>query len=108
MPTKTEDAEAALHDQTQLLPKKELIFVFMIMSLALLVCFIDQNGIGVLLPDIARDLHASSSISWAGTSALIVRPPILPMLGSSSTTIADLFTLLCIRPILFSRSCTDG
>ncbi|KAK0942641.1 Nuclear aminoacylation-dependent tRNA export pathway component, partial [Friedmanniomyces endolithicus] len=71
MGRRTDDAEAGLHDQTQLLPKKEVIFVFLIMSLALLVCFIDQNGIGVLLPDIARDLNAASSISWAGTSALI-------------------------------------
>ena len=66
-----EEAEAALHDQTQLLPKRELIIVFFIMALALLVCFVDQNGIGVLLPSIARDLNAQSSISWAGTSALI-------------------------------------
>lgn len=68
---KTEEAEANLHDQTQLLPKAELIRVFCIMSLAMLVCFIDQNGIGVLLPTIAKDLNAESTISWAGTSALI-------------------------------------
>jgi hypothetical protein len=71
MGRKQDDAENALHDQTQLLPKKQLIFVFLIMDLALLVCFIDQNGIGVLLPSIARDLDARSSISWAGTSALV-------------------------------------
>lgn len=63
--------EAKLHDQTQVLPKGRVILVFMIMAVSLMVCFIDQNGIGVLLPDIARDLNAASSISWAGTSALI-------------------------------------
>lgn len=68
---KQAEAETALHDQTQLLPKKQLIFVFLIMDLALLVCFIDQNGIGVLLPSIARELNAQSSISWAGTSSLV-------------------------------------
>lgn len=87
MPTRTENAEAALHDQTQLLPKKELLTVFGIMSLALLVCFIDQNGIGVLLPDIARDLDASSSISWAGTSALIANTVFQVLYGRLS----DLF-----------------
>lgn len=71
MARNTEDAEAALHDQTQLLPRAQLIFVYSVMSFALMVCFIDQNGIGVLLPSIARDLHAQSSITWAGTSALI-------------------------------------
>ena len=71
MQSKQEAAENALHDQTQLLPRREVIRVFIIMALALLVCFIDQNGIGVLLPSIARDLDARASISWAGTSALI-------------------------------------
>ncbi|KAF2718544.1 putative major facilitator superfamily transporter [Polychaeton citri CBS 116435] len=71
MPSKQTEAEEALHDQTQLLPKRELIIVFSTMALALLVCFIDQNGIGVLLPSIAKDLDAQSNISWAGTSALI-------------------------------------
>ena len=86
--TKTQDeAEAALHDQTQLLAKKELMFVFCIMSLALLVCFIDQNGIGVLLPSIARDLHAQSSITWAGTSALIANTVFQVLYGRLS----DLF-----------------
>lgn len=66
-----EEAEAGLHDQTQLLPRPQLIFVLCIMAIALMVCFIDQNGIGVLLPTISRDLHAQSSITWAGTSALI-------------------------------------
>ncbi|WPH04330.1 Hypothetical protein R9X50_00721900 [Acrodontium crateriforme] len=80
-------AEAALHDQTNLLPKKQLIVVFMIMSLSLLVCFIDQNGIGVLLPSIARDLNASSSISWAGTSALIANTVFQVLYGRLS----DLF-----------------
>jgi MFS family permease len=82
-----DEAEAALHDQTQLLPKRQLIFVFCIMDLALLVCFIDQNGIGVLLPSIARDLNAQSSISWAGTSALIANTVFQVLYGRLS----DLF-----------------
>jgi MFS family permease len=84
---KTDAAEAALHDQTQLLPKKQLLLVFGIMSLELLVCFIDQNGIGVLLPDIARDLNAKSSIAWAGTSALIANTVFQVLYGRLS----DLF-----------------
>ena len=71
MPTRTQIAEAALHDQTQILPKAQVLIVFLAMSFALTFCFVDQNGIGVLLPSIARDLHAQSTVSWAGTSALI-------------------------------------
>lgn len=79
--------EAALHDQTQLLPKGQLILVLCIMSTALFVCFIDQNGIGVLLPSIANDLNAQSSISWAGTSALIANTVFQVLYGRLS----DLF-----------------
>lgn len=87
MAKKQAEAEAALHDQTQLLPKRDLLVVFGIMSLALLVCFIDQNSIGVLQPVIARDLNAQSSISWTGTSALIANTTFQVLYGRLS----DLF-----------------
>ena len=80
-------AEAQLHDQTNLLPKRQLMFVFSIMSLALIVCVIDQNGIGVLLPSIAEYLNARNSISWAGTSALIANTVFQVLYGRLS----DLF-----------------
>jgi MFS family permease len=87
MPRDRGNVEATLHDQTQLLAKKQLLGVFALMSLALLVCFIDQNGIGVLLPSIARNLNASESISWAGTSALIANTVFQVLYGRLS----DLF-----------------
>lgn len=64
-------AETAIHDQTNLLPKRELLIVFSALSISLFICFVDQNGVGVALPTIARDLNAQSTVSWAGTSALI-------------------------------------
>lgn len=64
-------AETAIHDQTNLLPKRELLVVFSALSISLFICFVDQNGVGVALPTIARDLNAQSTVSWAGTSALI-------------------------------------
>lgn len=83
----TKDLEAALHDQTNLLPLRELLKVFFTMSLCLCVCFIDQNGIGVLLPSIATDLDAESTIAWAGTSALIANTVFQVLYGRLS----DLF-----------------
>lgn len=64
-------AEAAVFDQTNLLPKKELLVVFGALAVSLFICFVDQNGIGVALPTIGRELDAEATISWAGTSALI-------------------------------------
>lgn len=87
MAKETKDLEAALHDQTNLLPLRELLKVFFTMSLCLCVCFIDQNGIGVLLPSIAKDLNAQSTISWAGTSALIANTVFQVLYGRLS----DLF-----------------
>ncbi|KJX94075.1 hypothetical protein TI39_contig4220g00004 [Zymoseptoria brevis] len=84
---RNKDVEATLFDQEHILPKRELFVVFGIMALSLLVCFIDQNGIGVLLPDIAEDLNAQSSISWAGTSALIANTVFQVLYGRLS----DLF-----------------
>ncbi|KAL1306458.1 hypothetical protein AAFC00_005156 [Neodothiora populina] len=83
----TKDLEAGLHDQTNLLPLRELLKVFFTMSLCLCVCFIDQNGIGVLLPSIAKDLNAQSTIAWAGTSALIANTVFQVLYGRLS----DLF-----------------
>jgi MFS family permease len=88
MTRKQREAEAELHgmptrlrlkrvvlngiiDQENLLPNKQLIFVFSLLALTLLVMFIDQNGISQLLPTVAKDLHAADTMSWAGTSALI-------------------------------------
>jgi len=79
--------EDTLHDQTQVLSRHDIVVVFAIMALALLVCFIDQNGISILLPDIARDLNAADSISWAGTSALIANTVFQVLYGRLS----DLF-----------------
>jgi MFS family permease len=64
-------AEAEIFDQTNLLPRKELLVVFSVLAISLFICFVDQNGIGVALPTIGKELDAQSTISWAGTSALI-------------------------------------
>ena len=64
-------AEAGLHDQTNLLKKKQLVVVFSSLAAALFICYADQNGIGTILPTVGRDFNATDTISWAGTSSLI-------------------------------------
>lgn len=64
-------AEANLHDQTNLLNKKQLLIVFSSLASALFICYADQNGIGTILPTVGRDFHAANTVSWAGTSSLI-------------------------------------
>jgi MFS family permease len=80
-------AEAAIFDQTNLLPKKQLLTVFGVLALSLFISFVDQNGIGVALPTIGQDLHAEATISWAGISALIANTIFQVLYGRMS----DLF-----------------
>lgn len=69
--SKQAKAEAELHDQTNLLPRAQLLVVFATMASAFLVAYSDQNGIAVALPSMAKDLDAGNTISWAGTSSMI-------------------------------------
>lgn len=81
--------EKTLHDQTNILPRAQLLVVFSTLALTLLICFVDQNGISVALPTIAEDLSAQETISWAGTSSLIANTVFQMIYGrlvSSNTT----------------------
>ncbi|KAI9838028.1 MAG: hypothetical protein M1819_006182 [Sarea resinae] len=64
-------AQAALTDQTKILPLRKLLVVFAPLAASLFICYADQNGITIALPTIARALHAEDTISWAGTASLI-------------------------------------
>ncbi|KAK8022342.1 hypothetical protein PG993_013109 [Apiospora rasikravindrae] len=77
-------AERALTDQTNLLSRARLLTVFAVLSLSLLISFVDQNGIGVTLPTIAADLDAGDTISWAGTASLIANTTFAMLYGRLS------------------------
>lgn len=77
-------AERSLHDQVNLLPRRELVAAFGILSAAQLINFIDQNGISTTLPTIAADLGAGNTISWAGTSSLIANTTFQMLYGRLS------------------------
>lgn len=77
-------AEQSLHDQVNILPRRQLIAVFCILSVTLLINFIDQNGISTILPTIAADLDAGDTISWAGTSSLLANTTFSMLYGRLS------------------------
>ncbi|OAA65381.1 Major facilitator superfamily domain, general substrate transporter [Niveomyces insectorum RCEF 264] len=100
-------AEKTLHDQTNILPRSQLIVALATVSLTLGITMMDQNGISVTLPTIARDLNAQNTISWAGTSSLIANTTFQMLYGRmsdifgrkvvfiSATVILALADLLC-------------
>ncbi|KAH6972260.1 major facilitator superfamily domain-containing protein [Ilyonectria sp. MPI-CAGE-AT-0026] len=77
-------AEKALHDQVNILPRRQLITVMGALSVTLLITFIDQNGISVTLPTIAEDLNGQDTISWAGTSSLLANTAFQMLYGRLS------------------------
>ena len=84
MPTQLTVAEKALHDQSNLLPRRQLILVLIVVALPFLISFIDQNGISTVLPTIAADLDARETMSWAGTSSLIANTTFQMLYGRLS------------------------
>jgi len=102
-------AEDAMFDQTNLLAKEELLVVFGALAVSLFICFVDQNGIGVALPTIGKELHAEATISWAGTSALIANTIFQVLYGRMSDLFgkSDLFLFQPIYLISIDRT-KDG
>ncbi|KAF9885265.1 hypothetical protein FE257_013063 [Aspergillus nanangensis] len=104
------DAEKALYDQTNILPVGQLLVVFAGLAVSLMITFVDQNGISVTLPTIARDLNAANTISWAGTASLIANTMFSVLYGRLSDIFGrkivylSALGLLCIADVLCGLS----
>lgn len=93
-------AERSLHDQTNILPIGKLLVVFSGLATSLLITFVDQNGISVTLPTVAKDLNAQNSISWAGTSSLIANTMFTVLYGRLSDIFGRKIVYLCALALL--------
>lgn len=102
--------EKALHDQVNILPRRQLVTALATLSAALLLVTIDQNGISVTIPTIAKDLDAGATISWAGTSSLIANTCFQMLYGRLSDVFGrkvifvSAALLLCVADLLCSLS----
>ncbi|KAH7097412.1 MFS general substrate transporter [Auriculariales sp. MPI-PUGE-AT-0066] len=77
----TKPVANGLQDQTAFLPAKQVVAVYMGLSLALLCSFLDQTIIATALPRIASDLHAGKESSWVATSYLLTSLAFTPIYG---------------------------
>lgn len=57
-----QEAEAALQDQENILPRKQLLITFFVLAISYFVCYLDQKGIGQLLPTLGRELKATDTM----------------------------------------------
>lgn len=76
--------EPKLVNQRNILHKKQLYVVYGTLASALLFSFVDQNSLAVSIPTISKDLNASSTVSWAGTSMLIANTVFQILFGRMS------------------------
>jgi MFS family permease len=97
MPT---TAATGMHDQTNLLPRRQLITVFAALAFGLLITFIDQNSIGVALPTIGRELDCASTIEWVGTSSLIANTAFQVLYGRLSDVLGRKVIMLVMLGLL--------
>ncbi|CDK28289.1 unnamed protein product [Kuraishia capsulata CBS 1993] len=99
--------EIAIKDQTNVLPKKKLLITFASLALGLLASFLDQNSLAVSLPDIGKDLHATNTTSWAGTSLLIANTTFQVLFGRLSDIFGRKVVLLgCMSILCLSQLAT--
>ncbi|EIN07711.1 MFS general substrate transporter [Punctularia strigosozonata HHB-11173 SS5] len=64
---KQETGTHGLTDQTNFLPARQVIAVFMGLSVALMCSFLDQTIVATALPKISSDLHSGKISSWASS-----------------------------------------
>ncbi|EOR02755.1 hypothetical protein E3P92_01927 [Wallemia ichthyophaga] len=66
-----------LDDQTNLMPRKQIIVVFMGVSSALFISLLDQTVISTALPDISSEFHAAGKGNWVATSYLLTSTAVI-------------------------------
>ena len=76
--------KVSLQDQTNFLPRKQVILVFAGLSAALLVALLDQSIISTALPTITSSFHAGDESSWLSTSYLLTSTAASPLYGRFS------------------------
>ncbi|KPV78444.1 uncharacterized protein RHOBADRAFT_50911 [Rhodotorula graminis WP1] len=91
-------AAYVLQDQTSRLSGGQLLIVFFGLQVALFLSFLDSTSVSTAAPAIGRDLNASSSISWVGSSFLlantsfqIVTSRLSDIFGRKAVLLAALF-----------------
>ncbi|KAH9940252.1 efflux pump antibiotic resistance protein [Amylocystis lapponica] len=83
-----------LSDQTNLLPKKQLMFLFPGLAITLFVAYLDQTVVTTALPSIASSFNAGNEISWVGTAYLMSSTAAQPLYGRLSDIFGRKYLLL--------------
>lgn len=83
-PESATEHKVELQDQTNFLPKQQVIVAFAGLSAALLVALLDQSIISTALPTITASFRAGNEASWLSTSYLLTSTAASPLYGRFS------------------------
>ncbi|KAN0061340.1 hypothetical protein ACQY0O_006187 [Thecaphora frezii] len=83
-PDNLTDKRVQLADQTNFLPKKQVILIFVGLSSALFIALLDQTIVSTALPTITRAFGAGNESSWLSTSYLLTSTAVTPLYGRFS------------------------
>ncbi|KZT58921.1 MFS general substrate transporter [Calocera cornea HHB12733] len=87
-------APPPLQDQTNLLPFRQLIVVFIGLAIAIFVSLLDQTIVSTAIPQIANDFNSGQQAEWVGTSYLVTSTVFQPIYGRVSDIFGRKFVLL--------------
>ncbi|KAK5801395.1 major facilitator superfamily domain-containing protein [Linnemannia elongata] len=71
-------------DQSRVLPRKELVFVFVALMIVIFLASLDQTIVSVLIPALGKAFNAPQYIAWVGTSYLLTNTATQPLYGKLS------------------------
>ncbi|WVQ97393.1 hypothetical protein IAU59_004505 [Kwoniella sp. CBS 9459] len=86
--------EVELQDQTNLLPAKQVILVFVGLTAALFCSLLDQTIVTTALPTLGKVFNRADISSWVGTSYLLTSTTAQPIYGRVSDIFGRKVTLL--------------
>ncbi|KAK9452131.1 major facilitator superfamily domain-containing protein [Limtongia smithiae] len=102
------EAEAHLADQSTQLPLSRLLLAVGSMALVLFIAYMDQSGLGVMLPTIGKDLSAQDSVSWASTSTMIANTTFQVLYGRLSDIFGRKYIYLSALLLFFASELLCG
>lgn len=86
-----------------ILPRKKLIICLSALALSMVISFADQQGITVAMAQIGEELHAETTINWAGTASLLANTACQVLFGRLSDIFGRKKILLgCLAILIIS------
>ncbi|TFK50126.1 MFS general substrate transporter [Heliocybe sulcata] len=99
--------DSELTDQTNFLPARQVITVYLGLCTALACSFIEQTIVATCLPRISSDLQSGSESSWVATAYLLTSLAFTPLYGRWSDIFGRKIVLLVALVVffIFSLAC---